>query len=59
MCVIDHMSEEYFKAVEYLKKQKILGFDTEIKPMTMRRNRVGASVPLLGADEHLYSDLSS
>ena len=53
ICVIDHISEEYFKAVEYLKKQKILGFDTETKPTftaNERRNRV-ALLQLSGADK--------
>lgn len=30
--VIDSLSEDYRKAVRYLKRQKILGFDTETKP---------------------------
>lgn len=32
ICVIDSLSEDYRKAVRYLKRQKILGFDTETKP---------------------------
>ncbi len=32
MCVIDSLSEDYRKAVRYLKRQRILGFDTETKP---------------------------
>lgn len=32
ICVIDLLSEDYRKAVRYLKRQKILGFDTETKP---------------------------
>lgn len=30
--VIDSMSEDFRRAVRYLKRQKILGFDTETKP---------------------------
>lgn len=30
--VINDRDEEYFKAIEYLSNQKILGFDTETKP---------------------------
>ena len=30
--VIDSLSEDYRRAVRYLKRQKILGFDTETKP---------------------------
>lgn len=32
ICVIDSLSEDYRQAVRYLKRQKILGFDTETKP---------------------------
>lgn len=32
ICVIDSLSEDYRKAIRYLKRQKILGFDTETKP---------------------------
>ncbi len=32
ICVIDSLSEDYRRAVRYLKRQKILGFDTETKP---------------------------
>lgn len=32
ICVIDSLSEDYRKSVRYLKRQKILGFDTETKP---------------------------
>ncbi|MCQ2119280.1 MAG: 3'-5' exonuclease domain-containing protein 2 [Bacteroidales bacterium] len=32
MKVIDSMGFEYFKAVTYLKSQKIIGFDTESRP---------------------------
>lgn len=32
ICVIDSLSEDYRRAVRYLKSQKILGFDTETKP---------------------------
>lgn len=30
--VIDSLSEDYRRAIRYLKRQKILGFDTETKP---------------------------
>ncbi len=30
--VIDSVSEDYFKAVRYLRRQQVLGFDTETKP---------------------------
>lgn len=32
ICVIDSLSEDYRSAIRYLKRQKILGFDTETKP---------------------------
>lgn len=30
--VVDHVGIRYFKAISYLKKQKVLGFDTETRP---------------------------
>lgn len=32
ICVVDSMSDDYRRAIRYLKRQRILGFDTETKP---------------------------
>ncbi len=41
--VVDSLNEDYLNALEYLKKQRVLGFDTETKPSfhaNERRNQV-------------------
>ena len=50
--VVDSSNEDYEKAIKYLSKQKVLGFDTETKPSFVahaRRNHV-AVLQLSGAD---------
>ena len=32
ICVIDSLGEDFGKAINYLKRQKIIGFDTETRP---------------------------
>lgn len=51
--VVDKIGEEFYKAVEYLGTQKILGFDTETRPcFSHSQPRYGVSLlQLSGADE--------
>ena len=50
--VITEVGEEFFKAIKYLKEQRVIGFDTETKPcfiQKMPRNKM-AILQLSGAD---------
>ena len=43
--VITEVGEEFFKAIKYLKEQRVIGFDTETKPcfiQKMPRNRLNS-----------------
>ncbi len=50
--VITEVGEDFFKAIKYLKEQRVIGFDTETKPcfiQKMPRNKM-AILQLSGAD---------
>lgn len=53
--VIDSMGFEYFKAVSYLKSQKIIGFDTESRPcFTPHHPHYGTSLLQLSGGRKAY-----
>ena len=59
--VVDKLDNNYDLAIEYLKNQKVLGFDTETKPMfqaNSKRNGV-ALLQLSGADKAFVFRLNS
>lgn len=53
--VIDEESESYNEAVDYLSKQKIIGFDTETKPMfQVSAKKNGVALLQLSASDKAY-----
>lgn len=53
--IVDKENEDYYEALEYLSRQKILGFDTETKPVfqaNVKRN--GVALLQLSGGERAY-----
>ena len=49
--VIDSLGEEFGKAISYLKRQKVIGFDTETRPSPDQRSNGTALLQLSGAEK--------
>ena len=61
ICVVDKLDNDYDAAIEYLRNQKIIGFDTETKPVfqaNAKRNGV-ALLQLSGAEKAFIFRLTS
>lgn len=53
--VIDHQGLGFFRALEYLKRQKVLGFDTETRPnFTPQHHHYGVALLQLSGPDRAY-----
>ena len=53
--VIDHQGWNFFRALEYLKRQKVLGFDTETRPnFSPQHHHYGVALLQLSGPDRAY-----
>lgn len=53
--VVDHFGRKYLKALDYLKSQKVIGFDTETRPnFTQEHHNYGVSLLQLSGPDKAF-----